>query len=459
MRTYKLGEKECPIIRDVDIVVCGGGPGGIGAAVAAAKLGARVVIIERFGSLGGLTTTGLVTTCMSGVAYSGDKILIRGVFEKITDMCVSKGGAIRGYELKFSNKFFMYDTSRCEIDRQVTPYDPEVYKLCAEELMDEYGIEIMYYTLVTDTIVEDGVIKGIVVENKSGAQVIMGKEFIDATGDASIARMAGIECTLDKGEKTPMTLMFHFGGAKDIAPSYRPNVEEVPYGAINFFPMIRPGEFRAEMTRYVGNAINGEDLTQATITCRKQIPQVIEYLRSHVPGCEDIYLVSSASVIATLATPRIIGMASLTEKDVVEQTMPEDRIALTAYGIDIHSDKEGGQNELHWLTPGKYYGIPYGVLVPKNGVNNLLAAGRVVSADYRASTSVACSGICLATGEAAGTAAWLSIKNNTNPRELDVKLVQKVLVENGAILEPEQVPDRNNDWSYKAVTGKDIIVI
>ena len=143
----------------------------------------------------------------------------------------------------------------------------------------------------------------------------------------------------------------------------------------------------------------------------------------------------------------------------IEQTLPEDRIALTAYGIDIHSDKEGGQNELHWLTPGKYYGIPYGVLVPKEGVSNLLAAGRVVSADYRASTSVACSGICLATGEAAGTAAWLSILHNTTPRELDVKLVQKTLVENGAILEPEPVPEVTNDWSYKAVTGRDIIVI
>ena len=265
MKTLKLGEKVCPITRDVDVVVCGGGP--------------------------------------------GDKILIRGVFEKITDMCVAKGGAIRGYELKFSDKFFMYDSSRCEIDRQVTPYDPEVYKLCAEELMEEYGIDIMYYTLVTDVVVENDVIKAIVIENKNGTQVILGKEFVDATGDASVARMAGVACTMNNGEKTPMTLMFHFGGASDVAPSYRPNVEEVPYGAINFFPMLRPGEFRAEMTRYVGNAVDGEDLTQATIVCRKQIPDVIEYLKTHVPGCENIHLISSASVIATLATPRIVGMA------------------------------------------------------------------------------------------------------------------------------------------------------
>lgn len=459
METYTIGEKAYPVTRKADVIVCGGGPGGIGAAVAAARLGAKVVIVERFGSLGGLTTTGLVTTCMSGVAFSGDKILIRGVFEKITDMCVEKGGAIRGYELEFSDKFFMHDTSRCEIDHQITPYDPEVYKLCAEELMQEYGIDIMYYTLITDAIVKDNLIRGVVAENKSGAQVLVGKQFIDATGDASIARMAGIPCTMADGEKTPMTLMFHFGGAKDVAPSYRPNVKDVPYGAINFFPMLRPGEFRAEMTRYVGVAIDGDDLTQATITCRRQIPEVIAYMRENVPGCEDIYLITSASVIATLATPRIVGTASLTERDVLEQTMPEDKIALTAYGIDIHSDEEGGQNELHWLTPGKYYGVPYGVLVPKEGVDNLLAAGRVVSADYRASTSVACSGICLATGEAAGTAAWLSIQGNTTPRQLDVKLVQKTLVEGGAILEPEQVPQSRADWSYKAVTGKDIIVI
>ena len=242
MKTYELAAKECPVIREVDVVVCGGGPGGIGAAIAAARQGMKVALLERFGALGGLITTGLVTTCMSAVAVSGDKLLIRGIFEEMVNRCAAKGGAIKGYELKYSNKFFTYDMSRCEKDLQIYPFDPEVYKLAAEEYVKEYNIEVMYYTLVTDTIVEDRLIKGIVIENKSGTQILMAKQFIDATGDASIARMCGLPCTLADGQKTPMTMMFHFGGASDVAPSYKPDVTEVPYGAVNFFPMMRNGE-------------------------------------------------------------------------------------------------------------------------------------------------------------------------------------------------------------------------
>ncbi len=449
MDKYILNERECPIINEADVVVCGGGPGGIGAAIAAARQGMKVVLIERFGALGGLTTTGLVTTCMSAVWLSGDKMLIKGIFKEMVDRCVAKGGAIRGYELKYSDKFFTYDMSRCEKDLQITPFDPEIYKLVAEEFVEENNIEIMYYTLVTDVIMSGRNIKGIVVENKSGCQVIMAKQFVDATGDASVARMCGLPCTLADGEKTPMTMMFTFGGASDVAPSYKPDVTEVPYGAINFFPMMGKGEYRAEMTRYVGDTINATDLTRATIVCRSQIPKVVEYLRTHVKGCEDIHLITSGSVIATLATPRMIGDYMLTKEDILELRMPEDRIALTAYGIDIHSTEEGGQNYLHWLNPGEYYGIPYGILYPKDGVDNLFAAGRVVSADYEASTAVACQGICMAVGEASGTAAALCIKNDTINRELDVKLLQKTLIDGGAILDPVPIPSTEDiDWTY-----------
>ena len=238
MKMYELKARNCPVIREADVVVCGGGPGGLGAAIAAARQGMKVVLIERFGALGGLLTTGLVNTCMSAVWLSGDKILIKGIFKEMVDRCVEKGGAIRGYELKYSNKFFMYDMSRCEKDLQITPFDPEVYKLVADEFVSECGIEVMYYTMATDVVVSNRMIKGIVIENKSGAQILMAKQFIDATGDASIARMCGLPCTLGNGEKTAMAMMFHFGGASDVAPSYKPDVKEVPYGAVNFFPMM-----------------------------------------------------------------------------------------------------------------------------------------------------------------------------------------------------------------------------
>lgn len=438
-KVITLPSQDCPVVAEVDVLVVGGGAGGIGAAVGAAQNGASVAVVEYYGCLGGLLTSGYITNCEAAVAVSGDQILIKGVFEKLVDRMVEKGGAIRGYELKKSNKYYPFDTSRCENDLQITPWDPEVFKVAADELMEENGVQLFYYTMVTDILMKGNKVTGVVIENRSGRQVILAKRVIDCSGSLIVARKAGALCR-GVGKKGAMTLMFRVGNVKNVTPSYQPNVKEIPYGAVNFFPLPREGEFRVEMTRYIGSETDAEDFTKGTIACRKQCTQVLDYLKEKWTGFEDAYLIDSAPALGTICQPHLIGEKSMTREMILRQEVPEDRIAITAYGIDLHSPEVGGQNVLYYLEPGQYYGVPYGVMIPKSDIDNLMVAGKCVSAEEDATSGVLCSGICMAMGEAAGTACALSIQENISPRAIDVKVVQNALKAHGAILNPEAVP-------------------
>ena len=434
-----LPSQDCPVTAEVDVLVVGGGAGGIGAAVGAAQNGASVAVVEYYGCLGGLLTSAYITNCEAAVAVSGDQILIKGVFDKLVDRMVEKGGAIRGYELKNSNKYYPFDTSRCENDLQITPWDPEVFKVAADELMEENGVQIFYYTMVTDVLMKGNTITGAVIENRSGRQVILAKRVIDCSGSLVVARKAGALCR-GVGKKGAMTLMFRVGNVKNVTPSYQPNVKEVPYGAVNFFPLPREGEFRVEMTRYIGSETDAEDFTKGTVECRKQCTQVLNYLKEKWTGFEEAYLIDSAPALGTICQPHLVGEKSMTKEMILRQEIPEDRIAITAYGIDLHSPEVGGQNILYYLEPGQYYGVPYGVMIPKTDIENLMVAGKCVSAEEDATSGVLCSGICMAMGEAAGTACALGVRENVSPRNMDVKKVQKALKTHGAILDPEPVP-------------------
>jgi hypothetical protein len=366
------------------------------------------------------------------------------VFEKLVDKMVDMGGAIRGYELISKNKYYPFDTSRCENDLQITIWDPEVLKLAADEVMEENGVDVYYYTLVTDVLMEDKRVTGVVIENKSGRQIILSKRIVDGTGDASVARFAGVETVSTNesapGKKGPMTLMFRVGGVKNVVPSYKPNVVEIPYGAVNFFPLLREGEFRVEMTRFSGDGVSAADFTEGTIKCRKQVNEVLGYLKEHWTGFEEAYLIDSAPVIGALVYPKLVGEYATTQQDVFDLKIPEDRVAITAYGIDVHSSEEGGQNYLHYLKPGDYYGLSYRILVPKTRVENILVVGKAVSTAEGAESTSFCSAVCMAMGEAAGTACALSIHDDVTPRDVDVKKLQETLMAHGAILEPEPVP-------------------
>ena len=410
MKTVNIPAKACPVVDEVDVLVVGGGAAGIGAAIGAAQCGASVALVEYFGALGGLLTNGYVTNC-----------------EAVTRM-VEKGGAIRGYDLIRSNKYYPFDTSRCENDLQITPWDPEAFKLSADELMAEHGVKVYFYTQFTEILKEGNKVVGGVIENRSGRQVILAKRVVDCTGAAAVAQMAGAECC-GVGRKGSMTLMFRVGN-------------------VNFFPLIREGDFRVEMTRYIGSENSAEDYTKGTIECRRQCQEVLQYLKEHWIGFEDAYIIDTAPTLGSLAQPALVGEKKMTQEMILKREMPDDRIAITAYGIDLHSPEMGGQNFLYYLTPGEYYGVPFGVVVPKSPVENLLVGGKCVSTERDAFSSVCCSAISMATGEAAGTACAISIREGVNARDVDIGMLQQALVKNGVLLDPEPAPSVEKYYVY-----------
>lgn len=265
---------------------------------------------------------------------------------------------------------------------------------------------MLLYTMVTEAIVERGTVTGVVLENREGSQVILAKRVVDATGLAGVLRSAGAECSTTyssvPGRKGPIIVFFRAGGIQEVVESYKPNVSEIPYGAVNFFPTVRPGEFRVEMVRALGDGMRAEDMTRGSMECRRQIPDVINWMRKNWPGCENMYLIDSGNHAVSFVFPKIKGEKELTKKDMFEGKIPDDVIGLCGYGVDIHSAKEGGQNELYYFEPGHYYGIPYGCLVPVPGVENILAAGRNVACEDGTEAGIISAAVSMVTGEAAG---------------------------------------------------------
>lgn len=437
MKRYYEPSRELPTFETVDVLVVGGGPGGIGAAVGAAQQGVSVAVIERFGALGGMASQGYVNSSEGGVAISGNYILIEGVWEQMVESMSSMGGCIRGHDLIHANKFYPYDTSRPQKDLQITVFDAEAFKVSADRLMQKYGVKVWLYTLFCDTIISDGVVVGVVVENRNGRGVIWAERVVDATGDATVCRKAGVECTSVTGDIGQMTLEFHMGGVKSVTQSFEDGLSFMPNQNINFFPLIREGEVRVEMTRWDGDSQDAKDLSTALIVCRQQAQEILRWLKSNRSGFENAYLINTASLLGTLVYPRIIGEYSMTQEDILGAYVPDSRIAITAFGIDIPDPEDHSKFILAYLNPGEYYGIPYEALVPKTPIENLLIGCRATSCDDDAASATICCAISMAVGEAAGTASALSIKEKTIPRNLDVKKIQKALVDKGALLEPK----------------------
>lgn len=412
-------------VSEHEVIVAGGGTAGIVAAVAAARNGADTVLIERYGFLGGTMTAGLVNPFMT--FHAGGKQIIKGIFQEIIDRLKD----LDGY------------------DEATKAFDTEAMKLVADRMVKEAGVKLLLHTYITDVLVtRKGSVRGVEVHNKSGRQVLLGKVTVDATGDGDVAVMAGApyeKGRLEDGLTQPMTLNFRVGGvdAKRMPPREEINrlFEEakakgevsIPRENVLFFPTTRKGEIHFNTTRVVkADGTKAEDLTYAEIEGRRQMVELMDFLRRRVPGFENAYLLMSGVQIGVRETRRIIGEYILTGDDIVKARKFEDAIARGSYPIDIHSPTGEGTT-IRRLPPGEYYDIPYRCLVPKK-IDNLLVAGRCISSTHEAQAAIRVIPIVVAIGQAAGTAAALSVKFDVPPRELDVHLLQRTLREQGAVL-------------------------
>lgn len=441
-----------------DVIVCGGGLAGIAAAISSARLGARTLLIERYGFLGGLSTAGLVNPFMSYQTSDG-KQLIGGIFTEIIER-MSSLGAMLG-----------------------RAFDPEALKYVAQEYVLQAGADLLLHSFVDGVWMAGNEIIGVSVLTKSGKHEIKGSMIIDASGDADIAAKSGVPFEsgdLSEGFPQAMTLMFTIGGVdvrKSLEyamehpadmrfpkPASSDNIEEMLKSVVGIagfyraveeaksneeFPLLQdmvffltlpnPGQVVVNTTHIMGlDGTKSEDLTVAEIIGRRQTWALVDFFRKYIPGFEDSYLLQTAVQVGVRETRRILGEYVFTAEDVASASKFPDAVLRSAYPVDVHSSAGKGYDKSDRGEPvappaGDWYEVPYRSLVPLK-VDNLLVAGRCISATHEGQGAVRIMPNCAALGEAAGTAAALCVIEDVTPRRLDTAHLREHLLRQGAII-------------------------
>ena len=340
--------------------------------------------------------------------------------------------------------------------------NPDYMKITLDELMEQAGVNVLYHANAVMPIMDGEVIKGVFIESKSGRQAILAKVVIDCTGDGDIAARAGAEFDIGRpgdGYCQPMSLIFTAGNAnvpelnykEGVDESHLPELERERYkGAIKLARergeiVLNPNELFCAATpvnndnpdvRSINytriqkfSAIDADELTRAEIIGRKQVLEAINFMRKYIRNCENAYLINILPQIGIRESRRIKGDYVLTGEDIMNGARFEDCIARGIYLLDIHNITGVADSTLKLLD--QPYDIPYRCLVPR-GIENLLVAGRCISGDHVALASYRIMSHCMATGEAAGTAAALAVNLGQFPREIDVKKLREQLDKNGA---------------------------
>lgn len=443
-----------------DVLVVGGGPAGIGAALGAAQAGASVVLAERYGFLGGNATVALVMPWMSfhtrrprppalgttslfptDHGEAGEPV-VGGAHVDVIERLVREGGAVppapeTGYTV---------------------PFDPEVFKVTAMDVLDEAGVDYLLHAFASGLVEQPAGI-GVVFETKSGPVVVEAATVVDATGDGDVAAAAGAPVEIGRdtdGLVQPMTLMFRmvgfvrerFGdyvaehpdqwrsvhGLWDLIEQATAHGElDLPREDLLFFGTPHEGEVAVNSTRVTHRlGIDVWDLTAAEATARRQAREVERFLRRYVPGFEDAYLAQSGVGIGIRETRRVVGDHQLTAEEVLAARKHGDVIARGTYPIDIHNPTGPG-TLLRPVPAGDAYDIPLRCLLPR-GVERVLTAGRCISGTHEAHSSYRVTPIAMATGQAAGVCAALAATTQRPPRSVPHEDVQGELARQGADL-------------------------
>lgn len=426
MKTYREEAKTLPVAGEYDVLVIGSGPAGMGAAIMAARGGAKVLVLEQSGMAGGVSTAGLMS---HWTGTSGSKL-----YREILLRSAEKN------EGDFKN-------------RPVIEIDPEKLKLLYLEMLEEAGASIRFYSFVSAPIMEGDRIAGVITESKSGREAFLGKIVIDASGDGDVAAKAGVPYFVGResdGKMQPATIMFKVAGVDYDRAVFLPSFESTyetpkgelqalarehlpaPAGHVLLYKSTLPGVVTCNMTNCTGiDGTSAESLTRAEIECRKQIYTIEAFLREFVPGYENCYVISAAPMVGIRETRHFKGLYTITEEDILEARVFDDWVVRGAhFNFDVHNiegaglDKTGQQK---YFPQSKGYTIPYRCLIPE-GVKGLLLAGRNISGTHMAHSNYRVMPICLAMGEGAGAAAAIAVAKGIDPHEVDVKEVQEKLI-------------------------------
>lgn len=418
-----------------DVLVCGGGVAGTMAAVAAARHGARVILVERYGFLGGNATAGAVAQFNSWQTTSGRRV-VAGLADEVVER-------LRAYGAARDHEVFTMSTGHL-MDR--VEYAPEVLKLVLDDLTQQSGVQLLLHTSLLDVEARDRRVRGVRLLNKSGVLTLRPNVLVDCSGDLDALRQAGAEfLPLEEGEHLqPATMMFRFGPIDfqrfdAISPAEMTSLAQQGYQSGRLAraalhaarnPFSQDAWFN--ISRLGIDATDAFALGLAEVEGRRQAWSAAKYLRDVVPGCEQGRLVAFAAQVGVRETRRVRGAHVLTAAELLRPVAFEDAIAAGAYPIDIHPSR-GGELEYRGLGDEHAYQIPYRSLVPL-GLDNALVAGRGLSATHEALAAVRVMTISMAVGQAAGTAAALAVRHRTGTPEVDTHALRGILQEDGACL-------------------------
>ena len=445
-----------------DVLVIGGGPAGLCAAIAAARAGASTLLIEQNGYCGGMATAGLVAPFMTCYDSGGNTMLIRGLFEEIVNRLVEAGDAIHPSAVNASTAFTSYITVG---HIHVTPFNAEGLKLLADRMLAEAGVRVLYHTSFVDVLTDGERVSAVIAAKKEGLCAIYPKIVIDCSGDGDCAAAAGVPYTVGNGNGRiqPATMFFRIGNvdSKKIDADIEENrnnfyrKDGVNYRSLHWWVSkareagdwnldrvsiglsrgVEEDEWSINTSRIMGiDGTQSESLTCGEITGREQVAQIFAFLKKYVPGCEDAKLLQTGSTLGIRETRHIRGIRTLTLDDFLECRIPSDSILLAANSVDVHGRFGPKSNEYIAIPAGKAYGIPYGCMVPQ-GFSNLLVAGRCISAESEAAGAIRVMPPCMGLGQAAGIAAALALENGTDVRSVDVYQLRRTLQAQGVLLD------------------------
>jgi len=454
--TYRVPSKNIPFLAEYDVVVCGGGPSGCAAAISASRLGTKTLLLEKEGHPGGSPVSQLVA-----VILSSNGVDFQGIWHEWA-LGLKEYKGIR--ELANMGDFW-------------SSVNPEMVKRVWEELLTQSGVEILYHSYTSSAIVENKTIEGVIAETRAGTVGIRAKRVIDCTGDGIVCHQAGV--TWQQGDGThkyamALTKVFRIANIKDLNKPL--TSEEMIILDEKLNKAIAQGVYKSpvittksrllgyikgknwrlpeERNEYLNvisrvirtNPIDPWELSAAERTGRQQAYEAADFYCKNVPGFENAYLLDTSNQIGIRSSRRIDGIQKVSASDALNFVKYPDSIARSSWHIDVwpaesytavavDRESDEAKKKKQRLNAGEYFDIRYGCIVAK-GIDNLLMAGRCLSAEHYAEASLRIQQTCMSTGQAAGTAAALSLKNNKSPRELDPMIVVNQLDKDRAATEP-----------------------
>ncbi len=437
MERIREEARDLEILTSVEVLVVGGGPAGVSAAITAGRLGLKTLLVEQSSSVGGVATTGLMSH------WTGDSL--GPLYEEILQR-----SKVRGVKYPLSQKIKLYH-------RMI---DTEKLKTVLFDMLEDAQVTTLLYTFASDVIMEGSKVQGVIVESRSGRFAIRSSIVIDASGDGHIAFRAGVPFHVGRsdGKVQPLTLMFKIGGVdfkKAILPcSFEDNIPVKRRGAgiqdvgkkylhhphlghVLLYPSTLPNCVTVNMTNVIGvDPLDTLALSKAEVECRKQMGEIVEFLQNHVPGYKSCYIVTTASQIGVRESRRMEGVYTLHEDDIRQARKFDDWIATNCYfNFDVHGiekpglDETGSQREFDATSNGRYT-IPAGALIPKE-VDGLLFAGRNISGTHIALSNYRAMPICVNMGQGAAALCKIAIEEGSDLRNVNIQKVQSTLISLG----------------------------